>query len=118
MNEPRIFSSAQHFHPADGDPVRSIITESVDTVVVAWYVKPGQAIRAHSHPDGQDTWTVLAGTGDYTLDEAGTTQPIRTGDVVVAHVGEVHGVFNNGTTPLLIVSTVSPADAGYQLAAT
>jgi quercetin dioxygenase-like cupin family protein len=99
----------------DGEPIRSIITESRDAVVVAWYIDPGQEIAAHMHPNGQDTWTILAGKGEYCLDQAGTTKPIVAGDIVVAHSGCVHGVLNNGDEPLVFISVVSPADAGYQL---
>ena len=116
MSATRIFGSSEFFQPAEGEPIRSVITESRDAVVVAWYVKPGQETRAHVHPTGQDTWTVLAGTGDYYLDSVGTTRPIKPGDVVIAHTGEVHGVVNNGEVPLMFVSVVAPADAGYQLA--
>lgn len=115
MSTPRIFNSSGFFLPDDGEPIRSVITESKDAVIVAWYIKPGQETRAHMHPTGQDTWTILAGTGEYYLDGAGTTRPIKPGDVVIAHTGEVHGVLNNGTEPLMFISVVSPADAGYQL---
>nr|WP_244913281.1 hypothetical protein [Phormidesmis priestleyi] len=37
------------------------------------------------------------------------------GDVVIAHTGCVHGVLNNSDEPLVFISVVSPADAGYQL---
>jgi quercetin dioxygenase-like cupin family protein len=114
MSTTRIFKSAQFFQPADGEPIRSVITESHDAVVVAWYVKPGQEIGAHLHPNGQDTWTILSGAGTYYLDTGGTTQPIAAGDVVVAPVGCVHGVFNHGEEPLKFISVVSPAEAGYQ----
>jgi quercetin dioxygenase-like cupin family protein len=115
MNTTRIFDSAEFFRPSDGEPVRSVVTESKDAVVVAWYIKPGQDIPAHMHPDGQDTWTILAGKGEYYLDQAGTTKAIAAGDVVIAHTKCVHGVFNNGDEPLVFISVVSPADAGYQL---
>jgi quercetin dioxygenase-like cupin family protein len=106
MNTTRIFDSAKFFRPSDGEPVRSVVTESKDAVVVAWYIKPGQEIPAHMHPDGQDTWTILAGKGEYYLDQAGTTKAIAAGDVVVAHTK---------CEPLVFISVVSPADAGYQL---
>ncbi len=111
----RIFNSSDFFQPTDGEPIRSVVTESKDAVVVAWHIEPGQEIAAHIHPYGQDTWTILTGKGDYYLDPAGTTQPIVAGDVVVAPMGCVHGVFNNSTEPLVFISVVSPADAGYQL---
>ncbi|MEB3336303.1 MAG: cupin domain-containing protein [Leptolyngbyaceae bacterium] len=115
MSTPRIFNSSKFFQPTDGEPIRSVVTESQESVVVAWYIKPGQTIPAHIHPNGQDTWTILSGAGEYFLDQAGTTKPIRVGDVVVAHTGCVHGVFNNGDEPLIFISVVSPANAGYHL---
>ncbi|MCY7322269.1 MAG: cupin domain-containing protein, partial [Phormidesmis sp. CAN_BIN36] len=78
-------------------------------------IKPGQEIPAHIHPHGQDTWTIWAGQGDYYLDNAGTTKPIVAGDVAIAYIGCVHGVFNNGDQPLVFISVVAPAEAGYQL---
>jgi quercetin dioxygenase-like cupin family protein len=115
MSANRIFNSYQFFQPTDGEPIRSVVTQSQDAVVVAWYINPGQEIAAHVHPNGQDTWTILTGKGEYYLDVAGTTKSIVSGDVVVARVGCVHGVFNNGDEPLVFISVVSPADAGYEL---
>jgi quercetin dioxygenase-like cupin family protein len=115
MSTTRIFNSSEFFQPTDDEPIRSVITESKDAVVVAWYIKPGQEIPAHIHPNGQDTWTILSGKGEYYLDEAGTRKPITAGDVVIAHPRSVHGVFNNGDQPLVFISVVSPSDAGYQL---
>jgi quercetin dioxygenase-like cupin family protein len=117
MSTTRIFQSAQCLQPTDGEPIRSVVTESKDAVVVAWYVKPGQTIPAHRHPNGQDTWTILSGAGDYYLDQAGTTTPIAAGDIAVAPVGCVHGVVNRGNEPLIFISVVAPAEAGYQLVA-
>ncbi len=115
MNTTRIFNSSDYFQPTDeGEPIRSVVTESLDAVIVAWYIKPGQEIPAHLHPNGQDTWTILSGKGEYYLDQIGTRKPIMTGDVVIAPVASVHGVFNNGNEPLIFISVVSPAEAGYE----
>ncbi len=115
MSTTRIFNSSEYFQPTDGEPVRSVITESKDAVVVAWHIKPGQEISAHIHPHGQDTWTVLSGKGEYYLDQAGMKKQIVAGDGVVANSESVHGVFNHGDQPLIFISVVSPSDAGYQL---
>ena len=64
MSTQRLFRFSDHLQPSHDEPIRSVITESDDTVVVAWHVGPGQEIRPHVHPDGQDTWTVLMGAGD------------------------------------------------------
>jgi quercetin dioxygenase-like cupin family protein len=115
MNTTRIFKSSKFFQPADGEPVRSVVTESPDAVIVAWYIRPGQEIPAHIHPQGQDTWTILSGSGEYYLDQVGTRQSIEMGDVVIAPAGAVHGVFNSSDEPLVFISVVSPLNAGYQL---
>jgi quercetin dioxygenase-like cupin family protein len=115
MTTSRIFISADFFQPADDGPIRSVVTQSKDAVVVAWHIKQGQEIPLHIHPQGQDTWTLLAGKGHYYLDTNGKTRPIMAGDVVVAHAGEVHGVLNDDPEPLVFISVVSPAGAGYQL---
>lgn len=114
MPPPRVFNASEFLHPSDSEPVRSVITESADAAVVAWFVKPGQSISLHRHPVGQDTWVVLAGRGEYRLDTQGRTQAIAAGDVVVAHRDEVHGVRNSGPEPLVFVSVVSPAQSGYE----
>ncbi|PSB04393.1 cupin domain-containing protein [Merismopedia glauca] len=115
MSQTRIFNSSEFFQPTNGEAIRSVVTESKDAIVVAWYINPGQEIPAHIHPNGQDTWTVLSGKGEYYLDEAGTRKAIAMGDIVIAHTGCVHGVFNNSDEPLVFISVVSPSDAGYQL---
>lgn len=110
----RIFHNSGFFKSADKAPVRSLITKSSEAVVVAWQVEPGQSIPTHIHPNGQDTWTVFSGQGEYYLDDVGTTQPIAAGDVVIAQSGQIHGVFNNGDEPLTFISIVTPANAGHQ----
>ena len=57
---------------------------------------------------------MLEGAGVYQVDEAGSTLPIAAGDVVVALAGSVHGVVNTGTLPLVFISVVSPAAAGFE----
>ena len=115
MSTPRLFKSADFLQPAEGEPIRSVVTQSDEAVIVAWQVQAGQRIAAHVHPHGQDTWTVLSGEGQYQLDDEGTTRTIVAGDVVVAHTGCVHGVYNAGCEPLVFISVVCPADAGYEL---
>jgi quercetin dioxygenase-like cupin family protein len=115
MTAPRIFKSADFMQPAEGEPIRSVITQSAEATVVAWHVKPGQRIAAHVHPQGQDTWTVLAGRGEYQLEASGTSRTLAPGDIAIAHTGCVHGVYNSGDEPFVFISVVSPAEAGYQL---
>ena len=116
MTLQRIFEIADFVQiSSDEEPVRSVVSESSDAVVVMWHLLPGQRIRPHCHPAGQDTWTVLSGSGIYSLNADAETKPIFSGQIVIAHTGQVHGVINNGNEPLQIVSVVAPADAGYVL---
>lgn len=115
MQPARIVNNAFFMQPSDNEPIRSVVSESAHAVIVAWYVKPGQTILPHTHPQGQDTWTILAGEGRYFLDANGASQTIQAGDIVIARANDVHGVVNTGNKPLMFVSVVSPADAGYYL---
>jgi len=114
MSPERLFKVTDFLRPADGEPIRSVITESADAAVVAWCVKPGQQISAHVHPDGQDTWTILSGCGEYRVSAHGESIAIAKGDVLVAHRREVHGVLNTGQEPLIFVSVVSPTTSGFE----
>ncbi len=115
MSDRRIFKSADFLHPSVGEPIRSVVMQSTEVVVVAWHVAQGQRIAAHIHPHGQDTWTILSGSGEYQTDATGGLCVIVEGDVVVAHTGQVHGVFNPNPEPLIFISVVSPSEAGYEL---
>jgi quercetin dioxygenase-like cupin family protein len=116
MPSERIFKVANHLQPNDeGEPIRSVVTTTADATIVAWTVKPGQRIYAHVHPEGQDTWTILEGEGEYQIDASGKSMRIGVGDVAVATRGAVHGVLNTGSRPLVFVSVVSPSLAGYAL---
>jgi quercetin dioxygenase-like cupin family protein len=115
MTTTRVFPSADFFQVSSGEPIRSVVSESAEVVVVAWHIAPGQCIAAHVHPHGQDTWTILAGHGCYQLNASGESQLITQGDVVIAPTGAVHGVTNHASEPLLIISVVAPSAAGYQL---
>jgi len=110
----RVFQVADHLQPSEVAPIRSVVCETTDAVVVAWTVKPGQRIHPHVHPRGQDTWTVISGVGEYQVDESGKTVSIAAGDIAIAPIGAVHGLFNTGLQDFVFVSVVSPALAGFE----
>ncbi len=111
----RVFPASNFLMPALGEPTRSVVTESPDATVVAWYVLPGQCISSHVHPLGQDTWVVLSGVGEYALDATDKKLSIKSGDIVVARRGEIHGVCNVGPEALIFVAVVSPSASGFEL---
>lgn len=114
MHQDRVFDASHHFQAGATEPPRTVITESRDAAVVCWHVEPGQRIELHLHPQGQDTWLILSGQGDYFLDEGGQSAPLYPGVVAVAPAGAVHGALNTGTTPLRFLSVVSPAQSGFE----
>jgi len=118
MTQKRFFHVADHLQPNHGEPIRSVVHETSDAAIVAWTVKPGQRISAHVHPSGQDTWTVIAGEGEYQVDADGTTVHVAAGDIAVAPAGAVHGVLSTGLDSLVFVSVVSPALSGFELIGT
>ena len=97
-------------------------TRPPDSRELEWQLKQLQ----HDHPlsfdmdrrmgssQGQDNWTILSGEGQYQIAATAASIPIAPGDVVVAHRGEVHGFYNNGSEPLVFVSVVAPAASGYE----
>lgn len=111
----RIFPVSDFIQPSDGEPIRSVVLETAEAVIVVWHVKPGQSIPAHIHPHGQDTWTVLAGEAEY-FKGNGETQRVKKHEVVVAGVGQVHGAKTVGNEDFVFVSVVAPGNAGYALA--
>ena len=113
MGEQRVYKASDHMQVSDGDPIRSVVVESEHSVIVAWHVEPGQSIAAHTHPAGQDTWTILSGEGQYQVDAMGNTVAVVPGDVVVARQGQVHGVRCTSLEPLRFISVVAPLEAGY-----
>lgn len=113
--ESRIFSVAEYVQPSEGEPIRSVVLETRDSIIVVWHVHPGQEIAAHIHPHGQDTWTVLSGMADY-FQGNGIVRALREGEIAVARPGQVHGARNTGTEPFVFVSVVASANAGFVLA--
>ena len=113
--EHRIFPLADFLQPSDDVPIRSVVVETTDAVIVVWHVRPGQEIPAHVHPQGQDTWTVISGNADYYQGNGGISR-IKTHDIVVARPNQVHGALNVGQDDFVFVSVVAPGGAGYQLA--
>lgn len=114
MPHDRVFEAIDHFREGRPEPPRVVITESEHAAVVAWSVEPGQRIELHVHPQGQDTWVVLAGEGLYFTDRAHSSRPLRPGSVAVAPAGAVHGALNTGSGLLRFVSVVSPALSGFE----
>ncbi|HHK0421872.1 TPA: cupin domain-containing protein, partial [Pseudomonas aeruginosa] len=42
--ESRIFSVDEYVRPSNGEPIRSVVLETNDSVIVVWHAHPGQEI--------------------------------------------------------------------------
>lgn len=113
--ESRVFSVADYVRPSEDEPIRSVVLETAESVIVVWHVRPGQEITAHVHPNGQDTWTVLSGVAEY-FQGNGVVRAVKAHEIAVAMPGQVHGARNIGTEPFVFVSVVASGNAGYALA--
>ncbi len=113
--ESRIYSISELIQPSEGEPIRSVVLETAESVIVVWHVKPGQEIKAHIHPNGQDTWTVLSGEAEY-FQGNGVKTRLKIGEIAVAKPAQVHGAINTGSEPFVFVSVVAPGNAGFGLA--
>lgn len=113
--ETRIYPIADYLKPSDGDPIRSVVLETAESVTVAWHVRPGQEIAAHIHPNGQDIWIVLSGRAEY-FQGNGVARLLHANEIAVALPGQLHGARNVGAEPFVFISVVSPGDAGFALA--
>ena len=67
---------------------------------------PGQAQKPHTHGDQDKIYYVLEGRGRIHLD--GADEAVAPGEAVVARAGAVHGVFNDGPEPLVLLVVVTP----------
>ena len=109
----RIFTAAEAVEFSDEHAEMTQISETSDSAVFVWGVKPGQEVAPHIHPDGQDTWVIIQGTLTYHLGD-GQSKQIDAGQVDVAPERTVHGGVNEGDDDVIFVSIHSGPDIGYE----
>jgi mannose-6-phosphate isomerase-like protein (cupin superfamily) len=74
---------------------------------VTWVdVPPGAEQRPHSHPDSEQIYVIVRGSGR--MQVAGDTEQVGEGDVVFIPPAAAHGIKNEGPEPLVYVSAASP----------
>jgi len=66
-------------------------------------VKPGKTIYEHAHEKRTELWTILKGTGKFTLD--GVEKTCGVGETVTADIGVKHQISNIGEEVLVLVET-------------
>ncbi|NLI90620.1 MAG: cupin domain-containing protein [Peptococcaceae bacterium] len=86
---------------------KSVLYESDSSNTAILNIEPGDQLSTHYHPNADDIWVVIQGTGEF-LAEENKTYPIKAGMIIPNLKGEVHGVCNTGTEPLVIVAVSAP----------
>jgi mannose-6-phosphate isomerase len=66
-------------------------------------VHPGQRLSLQRHKLRAEHWVIVAGSGQFTLDESVTT--VTVGQKVFIPIGCVHRIQNDGQADLIIIET-------------
>lgn len=61
---------------------------------------PGASIGEHVHDGEAEIFSIVSGEGEY--NDNGVAVPVKVGDVTVCYSGQVHGIRNTGSAPLVI----------------
>ena len=76
-------------------------------LTVTWVdVPPGAEQRPHSHPDSEQVYVIVRGSGRIRV--AGDTEQVGEGDLIFIPPGAEHGIKNEGSDTLVYVSAASP----------
>lgn len=114
----------QHlFHPAGVTPSRqenqrggkgalmkyglldSPVGGSVFSAMSVLNIPPGVSIGVHVHPDDEEAYIIISGTGTYTSEEG--EHPVGPGDIALCYRGEKHGIENTGQTDLVMAGIIA-----------
>lgn len=71
---------------------------------------PGQEHKAHVHADQDKMYVVLDGSGVATVGDE--IEPVGEGDVIFAPAGVPHGMKNDSSAPLTVLTVFAPPPSG------
>lgn len=73
----------------------------IATMNYAW-LEPGSQLEQHHHPDGEEFYLFLEGTGHILVDT--TWHPVTPGNFVTIPAGSIHSVKNTGHADLVFIT--------------
>lgn len=73
----------------------------IATMNYAW-LEPNKQLEIHSHPDGEEFYFFLSGTGEMMVGDQ--WQAVKKGDFVTVPVGHAHSLKNTATDSLVFVT--------------
>ena len=97
----------------DKAALKTVIYDTDSSCGVIWVVKPGQEVKCHAHPNADDIWIVLKGTGVF-HEEVGADRIIKEGDMIVSPKNHCHGVTNKSNEDFIFAGILTPIPAEYK----
>jgi len=70
-------------------------------------MEPGAVSQRHAHSRSEQIWIVEYGEGVLLLADGGA-EALRAGDIVRTPAGDIHGIVNSGTEPLVYLAVTTP----------
>jgi mannose-6-phosphate isomerase-like protein (cupin superfamily) len=99
------------FVTADGSAIRELAgpawTAARAQSLAEATVEPGAETAEHYHPQAEELYYFVAGTGRMRL--GSDVSQVVAGDCVVIPPGTAHKLFNDGSEPLVLLCCCSPA---------
>lgn len=67
---------------------------------------PGKSAARHYHPEHEESYFILGGTGQMEID--GVVQRLKAGDMVAIQRNQVHKIWNEGADDLVFLAMCAP----------
>ncbi len=100
---------SDHISFSDGKMKKNSLFDSGRMFYDVYCLLPGQSQKVHAHDDSDKVYYVVEGSGLFTV--GGEEQTLGSGNVVMAHAGEQHGVRNDTDENLILLVTMAPRPA-------
>ncbi len=108
----RIFDLQAYTQFSDHSARVTQVAITDNSSIAVWAIQPGQEVKAHFHPSGQDTWVMLQGRLTYYLGN-GQRQTLSAGQCALADQSQIHGAVNEDKENAVFVSIYSASKIGY-----
>lgn len=98
----------------DGAVSKVTLLKTEALTLDVYYFKAGQALGYHKHPTGDQMFTVISGTGTYSMDDGKeSSMAVKAGSTFVASAGVWHDLRDGGKGDL-IAQQVTKQPAGME----
>ena len=110
---PVVFNLDDYRRGLPDRPNDAEITISRRHKVDLWTIQGGQSVPLHRHTNSECILIVLSGQGVYRLD--GQAYDVKKDSMAVAPPGKPHGITNNNSDPLVVLTVEGPGSFDAQV---